>query len=94
MTAYFTYASSLQAGDLAPGRHRQSRAPAWRLIAARSMKLGYKATLAKIDFTAALFRIERPFANIDTATNAFEISGDQINKGLELSAVGEDRGRI
>jgi len=88
MTAYFTYASSLQAGDLAPGGTVNAGAS---LAPYRSTEyeLGYKVNLAKIDFTAALFRIERPFANIDTATNVFEISGDQINKGLELSAVGE-----
>ncbi len=66
MTTYFTYASSLQAGDLAPGTAANA---GQRLAPYRSKEyeLGYKATLAKIDFTAALFRIERPFANIDPA---------------------------
>jgi len=43
-----------------------------RRIAARNTKIGYKATLARIDFTAALFRIERPFANIDPSDNVFQ----------------------
>ena len=43
----------------------------------------------KVDLTAALFRIERPFANINSADQCFEISGEQVNRGLELSAVGE-----
>jgi iron complex outermembrane receptor protein len=88
MTTYFTYASSLQAGDLAPTgtvNQGESLAP----YRSKEYELGYKATLRKIDFTAALFRIERPFANIFVPTNTFEISGEQINKGLELSAVGE-----
>jgi len=88
MTAYATFASSLQAGDLAPGgtaNQGDSLAP----YRSKEYEVGYKATLAKIDFTAALFRIQRPFANIDPADNVFKITGDQINKGLELSAIGE-----
>jgi iron complex outermembrane receptor protein len=88
MTAYATFASSLQAGDLAPGgtaNQGDTLAP----YRSKEYEVGYKATLAKIDFTAALFRIQRPFANIDPADNVFKITGDQINKGLELSAIGE-----
>jgi len=88
MTVYVTYASSLQAGDLAPGTAANGGvglAP----YRSKEYEVGYKASLAKIDFTAALFRIERPFANIDPADNVFKISGEQVNKGLELSAVGE-----
>jgi iron complex outermembrane receptor protein len=88
MTTYVTYASSLQAGDLAPAGtlNAGSSLPAYR---SKEYELGYKATFNKIDFTAALFRIERPFANINTADKVFEISGEQVNRGLELSAIGE-----
>ena len=88
MSAYFTYASSLQAGDLAPGTAAnggESLAP----YRSKEYELGYKASLGKIDLAAALFRIERPFANIDPLTNVFEISGQQVNRGLELSAIGQ-----
>jgi len=88
MTVYATFASSLQAGDLAPGgtiNAGQSLAP----YRSQEYEVGYKVSLAKIDFTAAVFRIQRPFANINTADNAFEITGLQVNKGLELSAIGE-----
>jgi iron complex outermembrane receptor protein len=90
MTVYATFASSLQAGDLAPSGTGLVNAgqslPPYR---SKEYEVGYKASLAKIDFTAALFRIQRPFANINLADNAFEISGLQVNRGLELSAVGE-----
>ncbi|HMI75531.1 MAG TPA: TonB-dependent siderophore receptor [Steroidobacteraceae bacterium] len=90
MTVYATFASSLQAGDLAPSGTGLANAgqslPPYR---SREYEVGYKASLAKIDFTAALFRIQRPFANVNLADNAFEISGLQVNRGLELSAVGE-----
>jgi iron complex outermembrane recepter protein len=88
MTTYFTYASSLQAGDIAPGTAAnagQGLAP----YRSREYELGYKATIAKADLGAALFRIERPFANIDPTDEVFKISGLQVNKGLEASAVGE-----
>jgi iron complex outermembrane recepter protein len=88
MTTYFTYASSLQAGDLAPVGTLNSGA-SLAPYRSKEYELGYKVSLAKIDFTAAIFRIERPFANIDSTDNVFKITGDQINKGLELSAVGE-----
>jgi len=88
MTTYFTYASSLQAGDLAPAStaNAGSSLPPYR---SKEYELGFKATFSKVDFTAALFRIERPFANINTADNLFEITGTQVNRGLELSAIGE-----
>jgi len=88
MSTYFTYASSLQAGDLAPGTAANAgqSLPPYR---STEYELGYKLSLAKIDLAGALFRIERPFANIDQSTKIFEISGQQVNKGLELSAVGE-----
>jgi len=91
MTVYATFASSLQAGDLAPTTspplvNAGQSLPPYR---SKEDEVGYKVSLDKIDFTAALFRIQRPFANINTVDNAFEISGLQVNKGLELSAVGE-----
>jgi iron complex outermembrane recepter protein len=88
MTAYFTYASALQAGDLAPGTAANagvSLAP----YRSKEYEFGYKASLPGVDLTAALFRIERPFANLDTTNNIFGISGQQVNRGLELSAIGE-----
>ena len=87
-STYITYASSLQAGDLAPGTAVNAGVslPPYR---SREYEVGYKASLGKMDLTAALFRIERPFANIDPADKVFKISGEQVNKGLEVSGVGE-----
>jgi iron complex outermembrane recepter protein len=88
MTTYVTFASSLQAGDLAPVGTVNSGA-SLAPYRSKEYELGYKVSLAKIDFTAAIFRIQRPFANIDPADNVFKITGEQVNKGLELSAIGE-----
>jgi len=95
MTIYATYASSLQAGDLAPsgavnaGHSLINAGQSLPPYRSKEYEVGYKASLAKIDFTAAVFRIQRPFANINPADDAFEITGLQVNKGLELSAIGE-----
>ncbi len=88
MSLYATYASSLQAGDLAPGTAANAgmSLPPYR---SKEYEVGYKASLDGVDVTAALFQIERPFANVNPLDSIFEISGEQINKGLELSAVGE-----
>ena len=92
MTVYATFASSLQAGDLAPSGTNPPLVNAGQSLPpyrSKEYEVGYKASLAKIDFTAAVFQIQRPFANINPADNAFEITGLQVNKGLELSAIGE-----
>jgi iron complex outermembrane receptor protein len=91
MMLYTTWANSLQAGDLAPAgtlNAGTSLAP----YRSTEWEVGYKVSLAKVDFTAAVFRIDRPFANTVAVTGGnkvFEISGDQVNKGLEFSAVGD-----
>ena len=51
-------------------------------IAARNIEVGRQGLARQIDYTAAIFRIQRPFANIDPTDNVFEISGEQVNKGL------------
>jgi len=80
MTIYASYADSLQQGDtsgaitLAPYRSKQ-----W--------ELGYKLAYEKLNFGAALFQIERPFA-FAPAGGVFAVQGDQRNRGLELTANG------
>jgi iron complex outermembrane receptor protein len=88
MMTYFTWASSLQAGDLAPA-HTVNAGQSLPPYRSTEYEVGYKAFLANINLTAALFRIERPFANINGATKVFGINGQQVNRGLELSAVGQ-----
>src|SRR6185437_3516248 len=98
-TLYATYVSSLQAdADTAPAStasvtvvNAGESLPPYR---SRQYELGYKINFERIYFTAALFDIDRPFANtfpVDGNPNKviYEIVGDQVNKGLELSAVGQ-----
>ena len=65
-------------------------------------EVGYKLRLRRINFSTAWFRIDRPFANYATAVvnplcgaqsgtsncEAFRISGDQINYGIETMLSG------
>jgi iron complex outermembrane recepter protein len=88
VTAYLTYASSLQQGDLAPAGSANANtglAP----YRSKQWEAGLKVAWSKLDLATALFRLERPFANTDPADNSFKISGQQVNYGLEATAVGE-----
>jgi iron complex outermembrane recepter protein len=91
MTVYATYASSLQQGDIAPGgtvNANQSLAP----YRSKEWELGFKTDGQPLNITTALFRIERPFANTvaygNTGETIFEIVGQQVNYGAEISGQG------
>ncbi len=93
MTVYGTYGSSLQQGDLAPGAAAN---PGQALSPYRSTQteVGYKLALQQIGFSTAVFRIERPFANIDPIDNVFKISGEQVNTGVEATLSGRVAHRL
>jgi iron complex outermembrane recepter protein len=90
-TAYATFASSLQQGDVAPGgtvNANQALAP----YRSNEWELGYKTDGKPLNISTALFRLQRPFANTvaydTTGKTIFEISGMQVNYGAEVSAQG------
>lgn len=86
MTAYATYAGSLEQGDTAPG----NAVNAYQALApyrSKEWDLGFKTAEHPIALTTALFRIQRPFANTN-AQNYFEITGLQVNYGAEIAAQG------
>jgi iron complex outermembrane receptor protein len=89
MTAYVSYADSLQQGDIAPAgtiNAGTGLAP----YRSKQEELGYKIDLGgRLDLTADIFRIRRPYALVAT-NNIFEVQGQQTNNGVELSA----RGRV
>ena len=88
LTTYLTYSSSLQQGDLGPAgsvNANQSLAP----YRSKQAEAGIKLALNKLDLSMAVFRLERPFANVDPADNVFKISGQQVNVGVEAQAVGQ-----
>ena len=93
-TAYATFASSLQQGDIAPGSTNLINAnqalPPYR---SKEWELGFKTDEHPIAITTALFRLQRPFAdtisyNGSTTENIYAIVGQQVNFGAEISGQG------
>jgi iron complex outermembrane receptor protein len=101
MTFYGTLASSIQAPDVAPANsgsivvvNASQALPPYR---SNQVEIGYKLAVRRINFSTAIFRIERPFATIVTGIeNAncgpqsgtsncqeFKITGQQLNYGAE-----------
>jgi iron complex outermembrane recepter protein len=86
-TIYLTYANSVQPGANAPttaANASQALAP----YRSSEWELGAKTSLARLDLTAALFQIRRPFAFTDS-DGVFKTDGEQQNRGLEVTARGE-----
>jgi len=101
MTVYGTFASSIQAPDVAAASsgaiittNASQALPPYR---SKEIEIGYKLAERKINFSAAMFRIERPFANFVTGVvdpicgtksgtancQVFKITGNQLNYGAE-----------
>jgi iron complex outermembrane receptor protein len=89
---YVSYADNLQQGDMAPAGSANigTSLDAYR---SKQWELGYKMALGKLQTGVALFRIERPFAFVDT-DNVFKEVGNQVNKGVELTASGDITSRL
>ena len=86
MTAYVTYASSLQQGDSAPA----TAANAGEALApyrSTQWEVGYKFSLDRIQFALAAYRIKRPYAYVG-ADNVFRVQAHQRNRGVEFTANG------
>ena len=99
LTAYGTFASSLQQGDIAPGgtalpgggnslvNANQALDP----YRSKEWELGFKSSGRPLNLTTALFRLERPFAEtvaLNATQNIFKIVGQQLNYGAEISGQG------
>jgi iron complex outermembrane recepter protein len=87
MTAYITYADSLQQGDAAPSGTTNA-GEALAPYRSREWEIGYKVSLAGMNLGAALYRITRPYAFVGP-DNVFREQGHQRNRGIELTANGK-----
>ncbi len=91
-TLYFSWARSIQPGDVAPA----SAVNANEVMApyrSRQYELGYKRSLGHTQLGMALFHIERAysFAGDD---DIYRTQGTQRNNGIELSANGQITSRL
>lgn len=87
VTTYVTYASSLQQGEIAPSgslNQNTSLAP----FRSTQWEAGVKVARPNIDYCFAVFRLERPFARLDT-DKVYKTMGQQVNNGLEATVVGK-----
>jgi iron complex outermembrane receptor protein len=86
-TAYVTFANSIQAPDTAPGSSGNTivanasqplppyRSPEW--------EVGYKLESRRVNFTADIFRIRRPFADVEetSTTTGYDCGGTILTSG-------------
>ena len=107
MTIYGTFADSIQAPDVAMAGsgstivvNANQPIPQYR---SKEGEIGYKLRVRKINFSTALFRMDRPFANyIGSVVNplcgtqsgtancqAYQITGNQVNYGIETTLSGK-----
>ena len=86
MTAYFTFADSLQQGDAAPAgvvNAGEALAP----FRSREFEAGYKIDLKRVQLALAAYQIRRPYA-FTGPDNVYAVRGHQRNRGVELTANG------
>ena len=90
-TAYATYASSLQQGDIAAGRYGQCESVACT-VSQQGMGGGIQDGWAASRHYDGVVPAGAPFANTvpygNTTKTIFEITGQQVNYGAEISAQG------
>ncbi|WP_158915170.1 TonB-dependent siderophore receptor [Caulobacter sp. S45] len=86
MTAYVTYADSLQQGDNAPAGTTNA-GEALAPYRSKQWEVGYKIDISRVNLALALYQIERPYA-FTQPDKTFALGGEQRNRGLELTANG------
>ncbi|CPR20009.1 TonB-dependent receptor [Brenneria goodwinii] len=87
--AYISYADSLEQGDTAPaGSGVKNEGQTLDPYRSQQYEIGLKADVNGMNLGAALFRLKRPFAYTDPTDMVYKEQGDQVNKGLELTASG------
>jgi iron complex outermembrane receptor protein len=85
MSAYLTYASSLQQGDPAPSDARNA-GEALAPYRSTQWELGYKLDLDRVKLTLAAYQIKRPYAF--TEDGIYAARGQQRNRGAEFTVNG------
>lgn len=91
MSAYFTYATSIYQSDAAPSSGVANPNAMLPPYHSKQFELGYKIDISGLELSAALYRMNRPFAYTDPTDDMFKIEGKQSNDGLDLMAKGKIR---
>lgn len=88
VSVYANFTSGLSKGATAPA----DTANAGQVFApykSKQYEAGIKADWDNVITTVSVFQIDRPNSQTDPVTNIYSFDGEQRNRGLELSAVGE-----
>lgn len=89
LMTYISYADSLEMGGSAPlGEGIKNEGQTLDPYRSQQYEIGLKKELGSMNLGAALFRLERPFAYVDPADMTYKKQGNQVNRGLELTASG------
>ncbi|MEN1322240.1 TonB-dependent receptor domain-containing protein, partial [Pseudomonas aeruginosa] len=77
--AYVSYADSLEQGGTAPTDESVKNAgQTLNPYRSKQYEVGLKSDIGEMNLGAALFRLERPFAYLDT-DNVYKEQGNQVN---------------
>lgn len=87
LNLYANYVEALTEGPIAP-LVAENAGELFPAVVNRQREIGMKYDLGTVTLGASLFEIRQPNGITDPATNVFSLSGQQRNRGFELSAAG------
>ncbi|UIP21360.1 TonB-dependent receptor [Achromobacter deleyi] len=88
VSVYGNFTSGLTRGGTAPAT-AANVGEVFAPYKSKQYEAGVKVDWDRVITTVSIFQIDRPNAMTDPVTNIYSFDGEQRNRGLELSAVGE-----
>lgn len=89
VSLYANYAEGLTRGPVASGFGVVNQGEVFDPIVSRQKEIGAKLEASKVGGAIAFFTTNQPNAVVDPATSRFDVSGEQRNRGAELSVYGQ-----
>lgn len=86
LSLYYSYLEGLSKGDVAPGTASNS-GEVFAPYVSRQHEVGMKIDYGTFMSTIALFQITKPSGEL--AAGSFSVQGEQRNRGMELTLIGE-----
>lgn len=94
VSTYASYIESLTAGDSTSSATAVNRYQVLSPSVSKQYEIGAKATVGKLDLTAALFKIDKVNAEEDPADHVYKQDGREIHQGVEFIATGKPMDRL
>ena len=86
VSTYITFADSLQQGG--SGTNTDGTTSVLKPYRSKQYEIGAKARINEIDFSTAVFRIQRPIAYVG-GNGRYDVQGEQVNTGFEFMSGGK-----